>query len=265
MRTVTSKDGTTIAFDQYGSGPAVILVGGAFQQRAGDTGTTELAHLLSTHFTVYHFDRRGRGNSTNTLPFDVEREIDDIEALIDDAGGSASLFGMSSGGALSMEAAIALGSKVRKLAIYEVPYNDDPAARRRWREYREQLGAALTEGRNGDAAALFMRLVGTPDEQIAGMRHAPFWSALEAVAPTLAYDAAVMGDESAIPLDRAAQVRVPTLVMTGTATYPFMHAAADTLVSTIPKAQRGSLKDQTHQVDPKILAPMLDAFFSASA
>ena len=126
MRTVTSKDGTTIAFDQSGTGPALILVGGTFEQRAMDSETAQLAALplLAQHFTVFHYDRRGRGDSTDTLPYAVEREIEDIEALIDAAGGSAFVFGISSGAALAMEAAIKLGGKVKKLAMYEAPYND---------------------------------------------------------------------------------------------------------------------------------------------
>src|SRR5262245_11301200 len=127
MRTVTSKDGTTIAFDRSGTGPALILVGGALEQRAWDSETAKLAALplLAQHFTVFHYDRRGRGDSTDTLPYAVEREIEDIEALIDEAGGSALVFGISSGAALAFEAALALGGKVKKLAIYEAPYNDD--------------------------------------------------------------------------------------------------------------------------------------------
>src|SRR6266508_5166201 len=125
MKTVTSKDGTTIAFDQSGEGPAVILVDGALQYRAFDQGMTQLADLLAQHFTVIHYDRRGRGDSTDTQPYALEREIEDIEALIEAAGGAAFLYGISSGAALALEAAIKLGSKVKKLAMYEAPYNDD--------------------------------------------------------------------------------------------------------------------------------------------
>ena len=136
MRTVTSKDGTTIAYDQWGKGPLVILVDGALQYRAFDQGMVDLANLLSKHFTVMHYDRRGRGDSTDTQPYALKREIEDIEALIDEAGGSASLYGISSGAALAMEAAIELGDKVSKLAMYEAPYNDDEAAQQAWREDR---------------------------------------------------------------------------------------------------------------------------------
>src|SRR5678815_2782385 len=135
MRTVTSKDGTIIAFDQSGKGPAIILVSGAIQHRAIDSGTAQLAALLAQHFTVFHYDRRGRGDSGDTKPYALEREVEDIEALIDDVDGSASLYGISSGAALALEAAIKLGSKVKKLALYEAPYNDDASAKEAWREY----------------------------------------------------------------------------------------------------------------------------------
>ncbi len=147
MKKVISKDGTTIAFDQLGKGPAIILVGGALEQRAMDSETAQLAPLLAQHFTVFHYDRRGRGESTDTLPYAVEREIEDIEALITEAGGSAFVFGISSGAALAMEAVIKLGDKVKKLAMYEAPYNDDEAARRAWKEYRKQLAEVLAQGR----------------------------------------------------------------------------------------------------------------------
>src|SRR5919108_26962 len=124
MKTVTSKDSTIIAFDQLGQGPTVIFVDGALQYRAFDQGMAPLADLLAPHFTVIHYDRRGRGDSTDTQPYALAREIEDIEALIDEAGGSAFLYGISSGAALALEAAIKLGDKVKKLAMYEAPYND---------------------------------------------------------------------------------------------------------------------------------------------
>ena len=156
MKTVTSKDGTTIAFDQSGKGSIVILVDGALQYRAFDQGMTQLADLLAPHFTVIHYDRRGRGDSTDTQPYALEREIEDIEAIIDEVSGSAFLYGISSGAALAMEAAIKLGDKVKKLAMYEAPYNNDETARQAWREYVKQLRELLAAGRNSDAVGLFM-------------------------------------------------------------------------------------------------------------
>jgi pimeloyl-ACP methyl ester carboxylesterase len=152
MEKVHSKDGTAIAFDRSGEGPALILVGGAFEQRAMDSETAKLAALplLAQHFTVFHYDRRGRGDSTDTQPYAVEREIEDIEALINEAGGSAFVFGISSGAALAMEAAIKLGSKVKKLAMYEAPYNSDEAARQAWTDHRKQLKKLLAADRRGE-------------------------------------------------------------------------------------------------------------------
>src|SRR5215211_2724916 len=186
MKTVTSKDGTTIAFDQSGKGPALILVGGAFEQRAWESETSKLATipLMGEHFTVFHYDRRGRGDSTDTLPFAVDREIEDIKALIDHAGGLAFIFGISSGAALAMEAAIALPKKVKKLAMYEAPYNSDETARNAWKQYRKQLKEVLLAGRKGDAVGLFMMLVGMPAEQLEGMRQHADWPMWEAIAPT---------------------------------------------------------------------------------
>ena len=266
MRTVTSKDGTTIAFDQSGKGPAIILVGGAFEQRAMDSETAQLAALplLAQHFTVFHYDRRGRGDSTDTQPYAVEREIEDIEALINEAGGSAFVFGISSGAALAMETAIKLGDKIKKLAMYEAPYNDDDDARQAWKEFRRQLKELLAAGRRGDAVALFMTLLGMPAGHLDGMRQHPMWPMWEAVAPTLAYDAAVLGEDASVPTERAASVAVPALIMDGGATsYPFMHITATALANAIPNAQHRTLEGQTHEVAAEAIAPVLVEFFKA--
>src|SRR2546425_38336 len=196
MNTVTSKDGTKIAYDKQGEGPAVILVYGALCYRSFGS-LPELVKLLAPHFTVYNYDRRGRGDSGDTRPYAVEREVEDIEALIDEAGGQASLYGHSSGAALALEAALRLGNKAKKLAMYEVPYNDDAGAQRAWKQYIKQLTEALAADRRGDAAALFMEFVGTPADQIEAMRHSPAWPMFEAIAPTLAYDhSAILGEDA---------------------------------------------------------------------
>ena len=260
--TVTSKDGTRIAYDKIGHGPAVILVAGAFCSRSLWSGP-ELAKLLAPHFTVYNYDRRGRGESGDTKPYAVAREIEDIEALIDEAGGSAYLYGHSSGAALSLEAALRLGNKVKKLAMYEAPYNDDAEAQRAWKEYIKQLTEALAADRRGDAVALFMELGGTPADQIEAMRHAPAWPMLEAIAPTLAYDhSAILGEDDSVPTERAAMVTAPTLVMNGGASYAFMYDTAQALGKAIPNAQVRTLEGQTHDVDSDVLAPVLMEFFS---
>ena len=263
MDTVSSPDGTTIAYDTQGEGPAVILVDGALTVHSSGSAS-ELTTLLAPRFTVYGFDRRGRGESGDTLPYAVDREIDDIEALIDHAGGSAFLYGHSSGGPLAMRAAIRLASKVSKIALYEPPYNNDPGAQESWSQYLSQLKAALAEGRRGDAVALFMRFVGTPAEKVADMRRAPFWPGMEAVAPTLAYDhAAILGEPWLVPTGLAARVAVPALVLAGDASLPFMPDAARVLSQAIPQGEFRTLEGQTHEVSPEVLAPVLAEFFTS--
>ncbi|KPV53233.1 hydrolase [Kouleothrix aurantiaca] len=266
MHTVTSRDGTRIAFDQLGSGPALLLVPGMFEQRAMDSETAQLAAFgpLAEHFTIIHYDRRGRGGSGDTQPYTVAREIEDIEALIDHAGGAAFLAGISSGAALALEAALALGGKVRKLAMYEPPYNDDAEARAGWRDFRAQLVATLAAGRNAEAVGLFMGLLGVPEEHIAEMHGYPMWPMWEAIAPTIAYDAAAMGEEAAVPAERAAGLTIPALVMDGGATpYPFMHSTALALAQAMPHGQHRTLAGQTHEVAAAALAPVLIEFFTS--
>jgi len=220
-----------------------------------------LAELLAPHFTVYNYDRRGRGESGDTLPYSLEREIEDIKALIRETGGPAFVFGTSSGGALALEAAVKLGDQIRKLAMYEPPYVSGAPFQQAWRDYRKELDELLAQGRRGDAAALFMKSVGTPNEQVEGMRQAPVWPMFEAVAPTLAYDAAALGADRSVPTELAARVRVPTLVLNGTV-IPFMRPTAEALAKAIPGARQRTLEGQPHDVDLKVLAPQLVEFFS---
>jgi pimeloyl-ACP methyl ester carboxylesterase len=263
MDTVRSKDGTAIAFDNQGDGPPLILVDGAMGTRSAGSGPAR-AKLLASHFTVYSYDRRGRGDSGDTKPYAVAREIEDLDALIDEAGGSAFVYGHSSGGCLALEATAKLGDKVEKLAIYEAPYNDDPKAQKAWGDYIKSLTEALAEDRRGDAVALFMAYVGTPAVQIEGMRQAPFWAGMEAIAPTLAYDhTAIMGKDGSIPTPRVALVHVPTLVMSGANGAPFMRETAKKLSKAIPGATLITLDGQTHDVQPEALAPVLVEFFAA--
>lgn len=259
MKTIISKDGTPIAFDQSGQGPALILVAGALTTRAA---WPPLAAHLAPHFSVFAYDRRGRGESGDRAPYTVEREVEDLEALITEAGGSAFVFGHSSGAALALEAAIKLGGTIKKLALYEAPYNDDSEAQRAWRTYIQQLTEMLAADRRGDAVALFMAVVGTTAEGIEAMRHAPTWPQLEAIAPTLAYDhTAILGKDGSVPIERVAHVRVPTLVMNGGASYPFMFETARTLSKAIPHAQLRILEGQGHGPAEGVLAPALKEFF----
>src|SRR5438067_1305726 len=191
MKELISKDGTTIAFDQLGEGPAAILVSPALGDRSGNG---PLAALLAPHFTVFNYDRRGRGDSGDTQPYAVEREIEDIEALIKEAGGSAFAYGWSSGAALALEAAVR-GLAITKLALFEPPFIVDDSRPPLPQDYVTRLTELVSAGRRGDAVEFFMTAgVGIPAEFVAQMRNDPMWPAMEALAHTLPYDGAIMGD-----------------------------------------------------------------------
>jgi pimeloyl-ACP methyl ester carboxylesterase len=263
MPAVKSADGTMIAYDNNGDGPALVIVDGALTSRQSGS-KPELIALLSQRVTIHTYDRRGRGDSGDTLPYAVAREIEDIEAVIGEAGGAAALYGHSSGACLALDATLALGSKVTKLAMYEAPYDSDPQMRGAWEQYLRDMAAALADGRHGDAVALFMTFVGTPSEQVASMRQSPFWPALEAIGPTLAYDhAGVLGADRSVPLERAARVRVPALVMNGGAGAPFMAETARALHHAIPGAELRTLAGQGHDVSPAALAPLIADFVAS--
>jgi alpha-beta hydrolase superfamily lysophospholipase len=224
-----------------------------------------LAELLSPNFTMYHYDRRGRGDSGDTAPYAVEREVEDIDALIQDAGGSAFVFGMSSGAVLALEAADR-GLAITKLALYEPPFMVDDSRPPLPEDYRERLTELLASGRPGDAVELFMtEAVGVSAETVGYMQGDPFWSAFEAVAHTLPYDAAIMANTtSGAPLSagRWSAVTIPTLVVDGGASPAWARNAVAALAEMLTDARRRTLADQTHQVDPEFLAPVLEKFFA---
>jgi pimeloyl-ACP methyl ester carboxylesterase len=255
METITSKDGTTIAFDQLGAGPALILVAGASCDRAVDA---PIADGLARHFTVLNYDRRGRGDSDDTPPYAVAREVEDIAALLDAAGGSATVLGLSSGAALAAEAA-ASGLPIHRLVMWEPPFTTDPAQTRRAIDYRERLTALLADDRRDDALAHFMTFVGVPAEAIQGMRQSPYWQAGVKLAPTLAYDAAIMGD-STIPVDRYRAIGVPTLVLAGSESPEFMRTAAERAAAAIPGARHDVLAGQDHNVAGEVIGAAAAAF-----
>ena len=263
MSRVTSKDGTSIAYDRQGDGPAVILIGGGLLDpvtgRDGRWENAPLAAALAERFTVYNYDRRGRGDSGDTPPYALDRELEDLHALIAEAGGTAHLYGLSSGGAVALEAAAA-GLPVDRVATYEVPYSVTDDMVRRWNQYVEQFGVALAEGRRGDAVELFMRVAGSSDEEIAGARRSPLWPKLEAIAPTLAYDAVCLGDGRP-PSARLATITRPTLVATG-GDAPFFEQAADAIATAVQRAQRITIEGQGHIADPQTVASVLERFYT---
>lgn len=256
---VTSKDGTKIAYERVGHGPAVILVLGALNSRKSGA---KLAKLLASRFTVISYDRRGRGDSTDAARYSPQREVEDIAALVDGVGGPACLYAHSSGAAIALEAAFTLRKQVRKLAIYEAPYALDDNARKTAKEYYRTLKKLLASGRNDDAVALFVRSVGVSQKQIQAMKRMPLWRGLVRLAPTLAYDSEALGEGHALPAGLLARITTPTLVMHGGAGAPSLRDAALAMSEAIPRAQLRTLAGQTHGVSPKALAPVLEDFFS---
>jgi pimeloyl-ACP methyl ester carboxylesterase len=256
MSEVQSHDGTTIAFDRVGDGPPVVLVDGALSHRRLGP-MTRLVEPLAASFTVFHYDRRGRNESGDTPPYAVAREVEDLAAVIAEAGGAAAVFGLSSGAALALEAA-ASGLAITRLALYEPPYSvepdEDPA-------YLERLHELIAAGRHGDAVDWFLSNAGVPPEALTSMRQEPEWPLFEAVAPTLAYDHAVLGD-GAVPRERAARITAPTLVANGGASPDFFAEAARATAEAIPGAQHRVLEGQAWgRYDAEALAPMLKSFF----
>lgn len=257
METVTSRDGTTLAFDRLGQGPPVILVCGGSTDRSANA---PVAERLAPHFSAFNYDRRGRGDSGDTLPYAVEREVEDLDAVIAAAGGEASVYGTSSGAALALEAA-ARGLPMTRLALWEPPFILDESSRPP-ADTAETFTRLVSEGRRGDAVEFFMsKVVGLPREFVSGARQAPFWASQEALAHTLAYDATIMGDYS-LPSERAASVKVPTLVIAGGASFPFMRETAQALAEAIPDGQTRTLEGQGHDVDPAVIAEALQEFFA---
>jgi pimeloyl-ACP methyl ester carboxylesterase len=259
MNTAVSADGTTIAFDRYGDGPPVIMAAGAFNTRA----TTEpLARALEQRFTVLDYDRRGRGDSGDTKPYAVEREIEDLGALITAASGSASVFGYSSGAILTLQAA-ASGLAITHLALYEPPFRPDDNYPPPPADLAEQVAKLVAAGRRGDAVELYqIKAIGIPEDVVAQMRHAPFRPGLEAIAHTLAYDAAICGDMS-LPTELLASVATPTLVISGEQSPPMLRAAARAAAEKLPNGRLASLPGQGHDINPEATAPVIADFLTS--
>ncbi len=260
MSTVTSADGTTIAYERAGSGPPLILVDGAMCYRAAGP-MRPLAALLEESFTVYTYDRRGRGESSDTLPYAVTREVEDLQALIAQAGGAAYVYGISSGAALALSTTAA-GPGITKLALYEPPFMAEVEDGTRIKEYTEQLRELLDAGRRGDAVALFMAHVGMPAQAIDGFRAQPAWAMLEAIAPTLAYDDEVLGG-GRVPRGLTSRIAIPVMVAAGGASPEGLQQAAKATADALPTAEHRILDGQTHDVEPEALAPVLIEFFGA--
>jgi len=258
MNKVISADGTAIAYDRLGDGPAVILVCGGSVDR---TSNAPLAALLAHTFTVYNYDRRGRGDSGDAKVYAIEREFEDLDALFAAAGGSAYLYGTSSGAALAL-LATAARRPVTRLALWEPPYIVEGSRPRPPADTAAIYQELVATGRRGEAAEYFMvEVVGMPREFVEQARQAPWWAAQEEIAHTLAYDATIMADYS-VPTDAIASVEVPTLVLDGGASWEWIRLTARTVADLLPDGRHGTLAGQQHNVDPAVMAAALREFFS---
>ena len=267
VATVRSRDGTTIAYERSGSGPALVIVASALAAR---TDATRLAALLAPHFSVINYDRRGRGESGDTQPYAVEREIEDIDALIEAAGGSALLFGSSSGAVLALEAANRLGSKVTAAVLFEPPFLVDDTRPPVPDDFLEQTGKLLAAERPGDAVAYFMtKAVLVPEEMVEQMKRAPMWATMQERAHTLLYDGTILAGLQAgkpLPARRWTSVTARTLVIDGELSEPYLRNAVQALVDVLPGSRRLTLKGQDHSAvftAPEALAPLLIEFLGA--
>lgn len=252
VETARSADGTKIAYERTGDGPVLILAGGALNNRHS---ADALVPLLAGKFSVITFDRRGRGDSTDTPPYSPAREVEDLKALIDAVGGSAMIFGHSSGAVLSLEAA-ADGAAITRLAVNEPPYLTGNAET--GSATLREIEAALGAGDRGTAVEVFIRRTGVPFDP--AMKTQPWFVGLEAVAHTLPYDLALVGDSS-VPVDRLAKITAPTLGLYGGASPAWASASIGAVVGAIPGATQRVLEGQTHAADPAVLAPVLIDYF----
>lgn len=255
--TVGSADGTSIAYQQQGDGPVLIMVGGGLDDGSENA---PLAAELADAFTVINYSRRGRGDSTDTAPYALERELEDLAALAAAAGPNpVRLFGASSGGALALEAAAA-GLAVERVAVYEVPYLIGDEAVCSWRDYVADVTAIVADARSDDALARFMKLAGMGEADIEAARGSSEWVASSALAHTLPYDAACLGDGS--PPERFADLAVPVLVIIGDQGRPLFEPAAVALAELLPNATRQDLDGQGHVADPAVLAKTVRGFLA---
>jgi pimeloyl-ACP methyl ester carboxylesterase len=263
MSTVKSADGTTIAFDAYGAGRPLILIDGATAHRAVNPANAEVGQLLSDEFRTYVYDRRGRGESTDTAPYAIEREIEDIAALIEDAGRPAIVFGWSSGCLLALDAAAA-GLPVAGLVLFEPPVVVDDVRPPLPSDYVEQLDAFVAEGHRDKAAELFMTAAaGLPPEAVAGMKQSPYWAPVEEIAHTIAYDGRIMGTTMSgnpLPEDRWSTVKIPVLVLHGDKTWPALSSGAQAVATHLPTATLTPIPGENHSTTPEALAPVLRTF-----
>jgi pimeloyl-ACP methyl ester carboxylesterase len=258
---VTSADGTRIAYEKLGSGPSLILVVGALCDRRSGL---PLANLLKSNFTVYTFDRRGRGDTDDTLPYRVEREIEDLKALIDVAGGpGVSVYGHSSGAILCLLAAAA-GLQIKRLATYEPPYAVDEAGEDSNTRMTTSVEQLISEGKLEEALMFFMSTTGMPQFAIERRRQEPHWPSLVAIARTLVYDLRLKAafGSAQVPESELAKIEAPVLALAGGASPDWMRIASKTVAKSAKLGTYSELSGQNHMVAPEAIAPLLSGFYA---
>ncbi|MFD0683212.1 alpha/beta fold hydrolase [Actinomadura fibrosa] len=255
MRKVVSQDGTTIAYEKAGDGPPIVLLNGAFRDH---TIFDQLVPELAPHCTVYVYDRRGRGESGDSPGYAVEREIEDLVAVIGEAGGEAAVFGGSIGANLAVEAALA-GAPITRLALHE-PYYRVAGHRKPPADFMERLKAMLADDRRGEAAEYFLaELMELSPDTIAGWRRAPLWATNEANAHTLPYDTAICGDFE-VPVERLAALRIPALVVNSDGTSDWLRDAARATAAALPEGRGMELPGSWHRIEMDVLGRVLAEF-----
>jgi pimeloyl-ACP methyl ester carboxylesterase len=256
METASSADGTEIAYERSGSGPALVVSTGAFCDRLS---SAPLAEHLADRYTVYRLDRRGRGDSADTPPWSVQREVEDLAAVVAATGETPFVYGHSSGAALALEAA-ASGVPARRLAVFEPPYVPGEGTEA---ETVDRLASLCASGRPEDAAMLFLRNTGMSDEQLEQMRAMPYWPRMVSLAPQLAYDVGLANGGS-VPVDRLAGIDCPTLALTGGLSAPWATAGAEAIAAAVPDGRSQIVAGQHHGVDQGVVAAVLSEFFAAA-
>lgn len=259
MKTTHSEDGTILAYDMYGAGPPLIFITGATCFRSFEPVLYDVS-VFAEQFTVYNFDRRGRGDSGDSQSYKKERELEDIEVMIDTAGGRANLYGHSSGAILALEAAMTFSNKVNRLALYDPAYAHDEANLKEFKNVSKELDKLLEVGKNDEALSYFLQGIGTPKEIIDGMfRQSPQWETMLALAPTIAYD--TMLASNLPPVSQATKLKTPTQIMAGENSPASIHEVANQLNGVIPNSTLNILEGQDHMPDPKMVLQILASFF----
>ena len=260
MQTILSKDKTPIAYEIVGEGPLMIIVSGALNTH-NFGAPSEMTPYLQDNFTILNYDRRGRGQSSNTLPYSIDKELQDIESLIDQHGGKAFIYGHSAGGALALFAAEKFPEKIEKVAVYEPPMPDNWLVRLATNFMIKQMSKQVSRGENLKVVTTFMRFVGMDDQLIADTLAGEHGQTIIDMAETITYEAKIQDASKDFIQEKARNISQPTLLVSGTKSFKSAPKIMADYASVIPNAQTRILEDQTHTIEPKLISPILKEFY----